>query len=84
MTAPRTDGWTQTSIRFRPGVHERLVIAAAERDVSVSWLVGKGVEEFLDRLIPVDELRLTRPVAAPGDETTTDPSTPGHAAQGTT
>lgn len=51
---------TATAIRFPEEVHERLRDAADERDLSINWLVVKAVEDFLDRLIPVDELRLTR------------------------
>lgn len=49
-----------TAIRLDPEVHRRLKDAAQERDVSVNWLVGKAVTEFLDRLIPVEEIRWTR------------------------
>jgi predicted HicB family RNase H-like nuclease len=51
---------TATAIRFPEPVHERLRFAAEERDLSVNFLVVKAVEEFLDRLIPAHELRLTR------------------------
>jgi len=56
----RHDARTSTGVRFRTDLHERLVAAAEERDLSVNWLVNKAVEDFLDRLIPADELRLTR------------------------
>lgn len=49
-----------TAIRFPEAVHERLRLAAEERDFSVNFMVVKAVEDFLDRLIPADELRLTR------------------------
>lgn len=49
-----------TGIRFPEQVHERLKAAADERDLSINYLVVKAVEEFLDNLIPVEELRLTR------------------------
>jgi predicted HicB family RNase H-like nuclease len=49
-----------TALRFPADLHERLRAAAEERDLSVNYLVVKAVEEFLDRLIPADELRLTR------------------------
>jgi hypothetical protein len=41
-------------------LHDRLRAAAEERDFSVNFMVVKAVEEFLDRLIPADQLRLTR------------------------
>jgi len=49
-----------TSIRFTPEVHDRLIAAAKERDLSVNFLVNRAIEQFLDRLIPVDEVRWTR------------------------
>lgn len=51
---------TTTAIRFPDEVHEQLRVAASERDLSINFLVVKAVEEFLDRLIPANELRLTR------------------------
>lgn len=51
---------TGTAIRFSPELHERLGKAAAERDLSVNFLVNRACEQFLDRLIPVDEMRWTR------------------------
>jgi hypothetical protein len=58
----RTSGGERTmaGIRFPNDVHEALVAAAAERDLSVNFLVNAAVREFLARLIPPDELRLTR------------------------
>lgn len=53
-----------TAVRLPPDLHDRLRVAAEERDLSVNYLVTKAVEEFLERLIPAEELRLTRdPVA---------------------
>lgn len=51
---------TTTAIRFPDALHERLKQAADERDMSINFLVVKAVEEFLERLIPAEELRLTR------------------------
>lgn len=51
---------TSTAVRLKPELHEALATAAAERDVSVNWLVNRAAEDFLARLIPVSELRLTR------------------------
>lgn len=56
MSAKRT----ATAIRFDPELLKRLHSAADERDLSVNYLVTKAVEEFLERLIPVEELKLTR------------------------
>ena len=54
--APRTS----TCIRLPAQLHERLREAADDRDLSMNTLVTKAVEDFLARLIPADELRLTR------------------------
>jgi predicted HicB family RNase H-like nuclease len=51
---------TTTAIRFPSDLHESLRIAAEDRDLSINFLVVKAVEEFLERLIPASELRLTR------------------------
>ncbi len=51
---------TTTAIRFPAELHERLREAAEERDLSINFLVVKAVEEFIERLIPAEELRLTR------------------------
>lgn len=51
---------TSTGVRFEPELHERLSEAAADRDLSVNFLVNLAVRELLDRLIPADEVRWTR------------------------
>lgn len=50
-----------TQVRFDADLHERLDTEAKARMVSVSWLVNRLVRESLDRLVPVEEYRLTRP-----------------------
>ena len=57
----RNDSRTGTGVRFPDELHARLVAAAAERDLSVNWLVCRAVEQFLDRLLPLDQIVLTRP-----------------------
>ena len=49
-----------TAVRFPDELHEELRKAAEERDLSINYLVVKAVEDFLERLIPADELRLTK------------------------
>ncbi len=49
-----------TSIRLPDELMGRIRVAAEERDLSVNWLIVKATEEFMDRLIPADEVRLTR------------------------
>jgi hypothetical protein len=63
MGAPRADDGrarVQTSLRLAPDVLDRLQTAADERGIGrnllIEWLLADG----LDRLIPVDELVLTR------------------------
>ena len=61
MAATRTPKQrTATAIRFPEEIHEKLVQAAEERDLSVNYLVVKAVADFLPRLIPDAELTLTR------------------------
>lgn len=42
-------------------LHERMKVAATERGIHLRVLTAQACEEFLARLIPADELRLTRP-----------------------
>ncbi len=49
-----------TAIRFPEELHEQLRRAADERHFSINFLVVKAVEDFLSRLIPANELKLTR------------------------
>ena len=49
-----------TAIRFPADLHEALTTAADERDLSVNFLVVAAVRDFLPRLIPADQWRLTR------------------------
>ena len=58
--ARKTKQRTATAIRFPDELHDQLVEAADERDLSVNYLVVKAVQEFLPRLIPAEELTLTR------------------------
>lgn len=49
-----------TAFRIPKELHGRLQEAAAERDLSANFLAVKAIEEFLDNLVPAEELRLTR------------------------
>lgn len=49
-----------TAFRLPKDLHARLTEAAAERDLSANFLAVKALEEFLDNLVPADQLRLTR------------------------
>lgn len=62
MPRPRThtEDRVTTAFRLPKDLHLRLQEAAADRDLSANYLAVKAIEEFLDHLIPADELRLTR------------------------
>lgn len=45
-------------------LHNELREAAKVRGVSASYLVQKAVEDYLPRLIPVEELTLVRPLGS--------------------
>lgn len=49
-----------TCIRFDRDVHDRLVIEAETRMVSITWIVNQLVREGLERIVPADEFVLTR------------------------
>lgn len=49
-----------TAFRLPKDLHARLHDAATDRDLSANFLAVKALEEFLDNLVPADELRLTR------------------------
>lgn len=49
-----------TSVRFHPDLYDALTLAAAERGLSINYLVNAAVRDFLPRLIPAEELSLTR------------------------
>lgn len=61
MGRPRKyDQRVSTQLRIERELHQRLQDAADDREVSVNWLATRAIEQFLDRLIPVDEWKLTR------------------------
>lgn len=49
-----------TAIRFPEYLHEQLRAKAEEYEFSINYLVVKAVEDFLPRMLPADELKLTR------------------------
>ena len=53
-------GRTTTAVRLPEELHDQLRRAADERGFSVNFMVTKAVEDFIRRLIPADELKLTR------------------------
>ena len=52
-------------VNISPELHERLVVAANERSIGIGFLAERAIADYLDRLIPVDELRLTRDAPPP-------------------
>jgi hypothetical protein len=52
---------TTTALRIPPVLYEQVKNAADERGVGVNWLIVRLIAEGMERLIPVEELRLTRP-----------------------
>lgn len=52
-----------TAIRLPKRLHERLRSIANERDVSVSWLLTKAADHYLQQLAPPPE-----PVAVAGSD----------------
>ena len=55
------DDRVTTAVRLPPELHDRLRRAAEERQVAVNYIMVKSLEDYLDRLIPIDQLELTRP-----------------------
>lgn len=45
-----------TAVRLPPALHQQLREAAAERQVSANLLVEQAIAEYLDRLVPVEQL----------------------------
>lgn len=61
--APRRkpkESTTAMTLRVPDALYEKLSQAAGDRHFSRSYLVLKAVEDFLPRLIPADELKMTR------------------------
>ena len=70
---------TVTAVRLPEELHRELRTAADDRDLSINYLIVKAVEEFLPRLIPAEELRLTHSPAAqaPGNGIVQNPTHAG-------
>jgi predicted HicB family RNase H-like nuclease len=51
-----------TAVRVPKTLHERVRSVAEERQVGVNFLMVRALEEYLDRLVPIDEVGRTQPV----------------------
>lgn len=49
-----------TAIRLPEPLHERLTTEAERREVSANLLVTRAVENYLNHLVPIDEVLATR------------------------
>lgn len=50
-----------TALRVPVSTHERLKVEAARRNMSVNQLVTLACDDFLERLLPPDQVRWTKP-----------------------
>lgn len=66
MSRPGDDR-VHTMLRLPRDLHARMSEAADERGVALNWLAVRLLNESMDRLIPVDELVLTRAVLDKGE-----------------
>ena len=53
-----------TAVRIPERIHEQLRAIATERDVSVNLLVTRALDEYLDRMRPVEEDISSRALSA--------------------
>ena len=57
---PENQRRVNTNVRLRPDLHRGLTDAADDRDVSVNFMITRAIEDYLDRLLPVEEVQWTR------------------------
>lgn len=48
------DGRIQTTVRLQPELYDRLHRVADERCVGVNLIVSRAIENYLDRLVPLE------------------------------
>ena len=48
------------SVRLEPELHAKATAAAEERVISMNLLITRALKYYLERLIPVDEVKWTR------------------------
>lgn len=56
MPANRNDGKVNLHLRIPPELMDRLTKEADDRVVSTNLLAIKAIEQYLDRLVPVEEI----------------------------
>ena len=49
-----------TAVRVPRALHDRVRAAADERQVAYNLIVVKALEDYIERLVPVDEVVVTR------------------------
>jgi predicted transcriptional regulator len=52
-----------TAVRLPVDLHQQLQEVADERDVSVNYLIVRGVSQYLEQLAPVEESPKLRPTS---------------------
>jgi predicted HicB family RNase H-like nuclease len=55
-----TEDRVTTAVRVPKTLHERVRAAADERQVGFNLIVVRALEDYLERLVPVDEVVRTR------------------------
>jgi predicted HicB family RNase H-like nuclease len=60
MTMEKNDKGVGVQIRMPTDLHVQLKQAANEHDLSMNFLCVQALRDFLPRLLPADEWRLTR------------------------
>lgn len=61
MPGPHTNAArSTTAVRFPPELHDRLRETAETYGWTANWIVVRAVTEFLDNLLPPDQLVFTR------------------------
>lgn len=79
MAKPREyqDDRTTTALRIPPALHDRIKAAAGERGLSANRFMLLACEDFLDRLIPIEEFSYARTVSGDGSGHALPPFDPG-------
>lgn len=69
MARPREyDERSKFMVRLPPALHQQLTDAAAERELAANVLVCRAIERYLEQLVPVDDLLITRDEPPPASQ----------------